>query len=193
MNVEYSVQLLLTDILQFHSDLEGSEIPVGEGVRDIALLEAAVNAPFQTFGGEDLFPELHEKAARPCYGIANNHAFIDGNKRTAVHAMEMFLLLNEKTLEEQTAVCEDVAKQMVSGACDALNVDYAISSTGIAGPGGGTKDIPVGTIWIGFGAKDDVESYLLTEDDGRDINLAKATNQALKLFLDYIKRHQTEK
>ncbi|MBQ3862654.1 MAG: hypothetical protein II790_01300 [Schwartzia sp.] len=62
MNVEYSVQLLLTDILQFHSDLEGSEIPVGEGVRDIALLEAAVNAPFQTFGGEDLFPELHEKA-----------------------------------------------------------------------------------------------------------------------------------
>ena len=99
MNVEYSVQLLLTDILQFHSDLEGSEIPVGEGVRDIALLEAAVNAPFQTFGGEDLFPELHEKAARLCYGIANNHAFIDSNKRTAVHAMEMFLLLNEKTLE----------------------------------------------------------------------------------------------
>lgn len=103
------------------------------------------------------------------------------------------LHVNEKTLEEQTAVCEDVAKQMVSGACDALNVDYAISSTGIAGPGGGTKDIPVGTIWIGFGSKDDVESYLLTEDDGRDINLAKATNQALKLFLDYIKRHQTEK
>lgn len=81
---------------------------------------------------------------------------------------------------------------MVTGACDALNVDYAISATGIAGPGGGTKDIPVGTIWLGFGSKDDVESYLLTEDNGRDINLAKATNQALKLFLDYIKRHQTE-
>ncbi len=41
MSIEYSVQLLLADILQFHSDLEGSEIPVGEGVRDIALLEAA--------------------------------------------------------------------------------------------------------------------------------------------------------
>ncbi len=102
------------------------------------------------------------------------------------------LHVNEKTLEDQTAVCEDVAKQMVTGACDALNVDYAISATGIAGPGGGTKDIPVGTIWLGFGSKDDVESYLLTEDNGRDINLAKATNQALKLFLDYIKRHQTE-
>ncbi|WP_462332423.1 hypothetical protein [Schwartzia sp. (in: firmicutes)] len=52
MSIEYSVQLLLADILQFHSDLEGSEIPVGEGVRDIALLEAAVNAPFQTFGAK---------------------------------------------------------------------------------------------------------------------------------------------
>ena len=120
--------------------------------------------------------------------------YFKGGIISYTNEIKMKLLhVNEKTLEEQTAVCEDVAKQMVSGACDALNVDYAISSTGIAGPGGGTKDIPVGTIWIGFGAKDDVESYLLTEDDGRDINLAKATNQALKLFLDYIKRHQTEK
>ena len=120
--------------------------------------------------------------------------YFKGGIISYTNEIKMKLLhVNEKTLEEQTAVCEDVAKQMVSGACDALNVDYAISSTGIAGPGGGTKDIPVGTIWIGFGSKDDVESYLLTEDDGRDINLAKATNQALKLFLDYIKRHQTEK
>lgn len=120
--------------------------------------------------------------------------YFKGGIISYTNEIKMKLLhVNEKTLEEQTAVCEDVAKQMVSGACDALNVDYAISSTGIAGPGGGTKDIPVGTIWIGFGAKDDVESYLLTEDDGRDINLAKATNQALKLFLDYIKRHQEEK
>ena len=120
--------------------------------------------------------------------------YFKGGIISYTNEIKMKLLhVNEKTLEEQTAVCEDVAKQMVSGACDALNVDYAISSTGIAGPGGGTKDIPVGTIWFGFGAKDDVESYLLTEDDGRDINLAKATNQALKLFLDYIKRHQTEK
>lgn len=120
--------------------------------------------------------------------------YFKGGIISYTNEIKMKLLhVNEKTLEEQTAVCEDVAKQMVTGACDALNVDYAISATGIAGPGGGTKDIPVGTIWLGFGSKDDVESYLLTEDNGRDINLAKATNQALKLFLDYIKRHQTEK
>lgn len=61
MNIEYSVKILLQDILQFHSDLESSNIPVKNGVRDLALLESAVNAPFQTFGGEDLFPGIHEK------------------------------------------------------------------------------------------------------------------------------------
>ena len=86
MNVEYLVPIILEDILEFHADLEKSDIPVENGVRDMALLEAAVNSPFQTFGGEDLFPTICEKAARLCYGIANNHAFVDGNKRTAVHA-----------------------------------------------------------------------------------------------------------
>lgn len=100
---------------------------------------------------------------------------------------ENLLHVSHQVLEEQTAVCEEVAKEMVIGACDALNCDYAISATGIAGPGGGTKDIPAGTIWIGYGAKDDVRTFKLDEDFGRDINLAIATNTALRLFLDYYK------
>ena len=62
---------------------------------------------------------------------------------------ENILGVSHDVLEEQSAVCEEVAKQMVVGACNALNCTYAISSTGIAGPTGGTADIPVGTIWIG--------------------------------------------
>ncbi len=99
---------------------------------------------------------------------------------------EKLLGVNHDVLEEQTAVCEEVAREMVVGALNALDVDFAISATGIAGPGGGSKDIPVGTIWIGYGSKDDIRTFKLTEDFGRDINLAIATNKAMRLFLDFL-------
>ena len=95
-------------------------------------------------------------------------------------------------LEEQTAVCEEVARQMVVGACNALNTTYAISATGFAGPGGGTKDIPVGTIWVACGSKDDVRTFKLEEDFGRDINLAIATNKAMQMFLEYLSEKQAK-
>jgi nicotinamide-nucleotide amidase len=105
---------------------------------------------------------------------------------------ERLLSVDHQVLEEKTAVCEEVAIQMVKGACETLGVDYAISVTGIAGPGGGTAAIPVGTIWIGYGSKEDVRTYLLSGDEGRDVNLAVATNKALKLFLMYLKELNIE-
>ncbi len=106
---------------------------------------------------------------------------------------EKLLHVSHEVLEAQTAVCEEVAREMVIGACEALGVDYAISATGIAGPGGGTPKIPTGTIWLGYGSKDDVRTFQLSEDFGRDINLAIATNKALRLFLDYyLEKHHLE-
>ena len=105
---------------------------------------------------------------------------------------EQLLKVDHQVLEEKTAVCEEVAVQMVKGVCEALHTDFAISATGIAGPGGGTPEIPVGTIWLGYGSKDDVRTYKLTEDEGRDINLAIATRTALKLFLEYLKECDLE-
>lgn len=64
------------------------------GVRDEGLLESALAQPFQTFGGEELYPTLAQKAARYAYGIASNHPFVDGNKRTATAVMGAFLRLN---------------------------------------------------------------------------------------------------
>lgn len=92
--VDTIVEFLLDDVLRYHARFESSDIPVEKGIRDKGLLEAAVNAPFQTYGGQNLLPTIPEKAARLCYGIANNHGFVDGNKRTAIHAMEMFLIMN---------------------------------------------------------------------------------------------------
>jgi death-on-curing protein len=68
------------------------------GIRDTSLLESALNAPFQTFGDEELYPSIIEKASRLCYGLIKNHPFIDGNKRIGVYAMLVFLELNNLNL-----------------------------------------------------------------------------------------------
>ena len=106
---------------------------------------------------------------------------------------ESLLGVSHDVLEEKTAVCEEVAIAMVKGACKALNTDYAIAATGVAGPTGGTKDIPVGTIWLACGNSDRVATLMVEEDHGRDINLAIATNKAMQLFLDYLKEENVEK
>jgi competence/damage-inducible protein cinA C-terminal domain len=104
---------------------------------------------------------------------------------------EKLLNVNHEVLEENSAVCEAVAIQMVQGACQTLNTDYAISATGYAGPVAGDFDgIPVGTIWLACGSKDKTMTLKLEEDFGRDINLAIATNRALRLFLNFLKEEE---
>ena len=90
-------------------------------------------------------------------------------------------------------MCEEVAVAMVKGACKALNTDYAIAATGFAGPTGGTKEIPVGTIWVACGTPEKVMTKQLQEDYGRDINLAIATNRAMEMFLDFLKAEDAPK
>ena len=103
------------------------------------------------------------------------------------------LNVSREVLDEKTAVCEEVAMQMVQGACRTLNTDFAISATGIAGPTGGSKDIPVGTIWLACGTPDKQVTMKVEEDHGRDINLAIATNKAMQMFLDFLKsENQTD-
>ena len=80
---------------------------------------------------------------------------------------ERLLHVDAQVLEEQTAVCEEVAKQMVKGACQTLNTNYAIAATGFAGPTGGTKEIPVGTIWLACGDIDRQVTFMVQEEIGR--------------------------
>ena len=57
------------------------------GLRDEGLMESALARPYQTFGGEDLYPSAYEKAAAIAESVIINHPFIDGNKRTGFLAM----------------------------------------------------------------------------------------------------------
>ncbi len=106
---------------------------------------------------------------------------------------ERLLGVSHEVLEEKTAVCEEVAIAMVQGACKTLDTDYAVAATGIAGPTGGTKEIPVGTIWLACGSTNNVMTCKVEEDHGRDINLAIATNKAMALLRDFLKAEEGPK
>jgi death-on-curing protein len=79
-----------------------------KGIHDIGLLESAVNTPFQTFDGKDLYPTIYDKASQLCYGLAKNHPFCDGNKRSAVHSMLVFLYVNNIEIEYTQQELEDM-------------------------------------------------------------------------------------
>jgi len=128
------------------------------------------------------------RIAEAIISVPGSSKYFKGGVISYVDEVKMSLLgVDAQLLDEKTAVCEEVAIQMVKGACQVLNTDYAISATGIAGPGGGTKEHPVGTIWLACGTKDRQVTQLVQEDHGRDINLAIATNKAMQMFLDFLK------
>lgn len=81
------------DVIQIHSRvIQGSGGM--DGLRDYDGLEAAISAPMQSFGGQDLYPSDVEKIARLGYGLASNHAFVDGNKRIGAMMVQLLLKWN---------------------------------------------------------------------------------------------------
>lgn len=80
-------------ILMLHAQLI-AQTGGSDGVRDYNLLESAIENPFQSFNGEELYPTIQAKGARLGYGLIKNHCMIDGNKRIGIHATLVFLALN---------------------------------------------------------------------------------------------------
>ena len=95
-------------------------------------------------------------------------------------------LLHVKAESEETVV------EMVKGAMQTLEVDYAMATSGIAGPAGGTPEKPVGTIWIAAGNSEKVITAKLTEDEGREKNIQAATKKALQLLLELCQNQENE-
>ena len=79
------------EILRYHK-LSIGRYGGSHGIRDEGLLESAIARPYQTFGGDDLYQTVYEKAAAILESIIINHPFIDGNKRTGFLAMFAILL-----------------------------------------------------------------------------------------------------
>ena len=98
--------LTVKDVLLLHH-LAIEETGGSHGIRDLSLIESAVNRPKASFAGQDLYPTIFEKAGALCQSLIKNHPFVDGNKRTALYATMTFLELNGyKFVAEQEELVE---------------------------------------------------------------------------------------
>lgn len=71
------------------------------GIRDLGLIQSALARPQASFGGEDLYPTILDKAAALFHSLIFNHAFVDGNKRTTMTTTARFLYINGYELEAE--------------------------------------------------------------------------------------------
>lgn len=108
------IKLTREQIIVLHAQLI-RETGGTDGIRDEGLLDSALNAPFQSFGGTDSFPSIQQKAVRLGFGLVKNHAFVDGNKRIGAHAMLVFLALNKIELDYTQEELSDVILGTAAG------------------------------------------------------------------------------
>lgn len=93
------------------------------------------------------------------------------------------------TLKQYGAVSEQTVREMVSGTIHLLKTDLAVSISGIAGPGGGSPEKPVGTIWMAVGNSEIIEVFKLQAGKDRSKNIQYAGNIALNLVRKFVLRH----
>ena len=101
---------------------------------------------------------------------------------------ERLLSVSEQTIREVTEVSFEVARQMALGSRDLFGSDIAVSLTGYAGPGGGTEENPVGTVYIGLCSSDNLISKRFVFSGGRQEVRFQACLEALHMLLDELSR-----
>ena len=116
--------------------------------------------------------------------------FLGGVVAYAYDAKVDLLGVSWDTLNTKGAVSRETVLEMASGVRARMKADLAVSVSGIAGPGGGTAEKPVGTTWIGLAAEDGEWTKVYQFSEDREGNKALAAEAALNLLLDYLQGKQ---
>jgi death on curing protein len=109
--------LTLAEVIELHRAIL-EQMSGSGGIRDIGALESAIAQPRMTFGGEELYPTIIEKASALGFSVVMNHPFVDGNKRAGHAAMETFLVLNRLEIKAAVNEQERVILALAAGEFD---------------------------------------------------------------------------
>ena len=113
--------------------------------------------------------------------VPGSSEYFNGSIVAYSNEIKMFLLhVSAETLEKHGAVSRETVTEMVKGDC-------AVATSGIAGPGGGTPEKPVGTVWIAAAYKNEIVTMKQEGDEGRKGNVEKAIQNALLLLCEKLK------
>ena len=120
--------------------------------------------------------------------VPGSSAYMKGGIVAYCNEVKISMLgVDSDTLERVGAVNRETVEQMALGAMERLKTECALATSGIAGPGGGTADKPVGTIWIALAYKNEIHTQKLEGDFGREQNVQRTIEMALKMLCERLK------
>lgn len=150
----------------------------------------------QAIGNLYVSKNLKITTAESCTGglVASKIVSIAGSSRYFVGGIvaysnelkQKLLSVNKSTLQKHGAVSEEVVKEMLAGVLIKTGADIGVSISGIAGPGGGTKEKPVGTIWLACGNQEKQQTKKLLLSKNRSLNIEYTSNVALNMLRLFI-------
>ena len=147
--------------------------------REIAALGVTVATAESCTGGN---------VAHLITSVAGASRYFLGGVVSYANEVKMRVLgVRAEDLQQYGAVSEAVALQMARGVRELTGADWAVSTTGVAGPDGGTPQKPVGTVWIGVAGAQGAKARQFHFSATRERNIAKASVKALELLLDAAK------
>ena len=168
------LQELVKDFLVTNED-EGLEIVIGK----------ILKAKSKTMGTAESCTGGY--IAHLITSVSGSSAYYKGSVISYANEIkENILGVKQETLLSVGAVSEETVKEMVKGAINKLNVDFALATSGIMGPEGGTDEKPVGTVWIAVGNKEKTETHKLNLRFDRQRNIGMTAANALNFLRKFI-------
>lgn len=193
------VKLRLTSRGENKEAVEHELIPYFEELKGLVkeFLVADEDEPLEVIIGKLLLSRKQTMAtAESCTGgyiahlitsIPGSSDYYKGSIVSYANQVKQDLLgVQQRTLTQYGAVSEETVKEMVHGTLQQLEVDYAVATSGIMGPGGGTEQKPVGTVWIAVGNKDQVVTLKLNLRFDRQRNITTTALNALNFLRKFI-------